>query len=333
MRKLIDAMHQKNEPELNSLTIEIAGIPIKILSNDKDLLSEYRERWYGDISTCTPLARIYVLEGTIHLQTLPRFSIAELSPTLFHQVLATEGFMATYPSFEGQIQFMDCRRRIAIHLFSHRENLAPWEASAPLRMPLQWILAQENLRLAHAATIGFNDKGFVLFGKGGSGKSGTTLAGLAVGMNTVGDDYIALGIDNRPFARAIFNHVKQDEDGVKRIPKLRKRLGDTVKNWRGKYEFQPEAFFTGAFVKEMRISAAIVPSIAHQLKPSITQVSPADVLLALINSNAQYDPSRPDGGLRFFADILRKIPCYRVNLSNHALENGLALSTLLSELE
>ncbi|HBI22022.1 MAG TPA: hypothetical protein DDY37_05485 [Legionella sp.] len=199
-------------------------------------------------------------------------------------------------------------------------------------MPLQWILAKGGLRLAHAATVGLNGKGLVLFGKGGSGKSGTTLAGLAVGMNTVGDDYIALGIGNQLFARAVFNHVKQDEDGVERIPGLRNRLGDKVKNWRGKYEFRPETMFKEAFVKEMHIYGALVLTISHQLKPKISQVSPAEVLLALINSNAQYDPARPDGGLRFFADFLRKLPCYRINLSESAIENGMALKALLADL-
>lgn len=333
MRRIVEAVSQMDEPELTSVIVEIAGITIKIFSNDKSLLSEYRSRWFGDISEHTPSAHIYVLEGTRHLQTFPQFSTTELPPALFHEVLAAEGFMATYPSNEGQVQLMDCSKRIAVQLFSNRANLPPWEASAPLRMPLQWILAKGGLRLAHAATVGFDGKGLVLFGKGGSGKSGTTLAGLAVGMNTVGDDYIALGVDNQPFARAVFNHVKQDEEGVGRIPGLRNRLGDKVKNWRGKFEFQPETIFKDSFVKEMHLYGALLPTIAHQLKPDITQVSPAEVLLALINSNAQYDPARPDGGLRFFANILRKLPCYRINLSDHAIDNAMALKALIADLK
>jgi hypothetical protein len=332
MRHVVEKVPLMQEPELARDTIQIAGVPIEILSNDPNLLLDYRKRWCGVISNHTPRARIFALSGGKQLQTFPRFSTLELPPSKFHEAMALENIIATYPTVKGQMQFMDRRRGIVIHIFGSRAELPPWEESAPLRLPFQWILARENLRLAHAAAIGMDGKGLVLFGKGGAGKSGTTLAALAVGMSTVGDDYIALGNESNPFARAVFNHVKQDDDGIARIPGLRKRVGDVVKNWRGKAEFQPELIFTGAFVDELSISAAVLPLITHREHPRIKPVSPADALLALISSNAQYDPSRPDGGLRFFADILRKIPCYRMDLSNRALDNGLALKGLLLEL-
>lgn len=332
MRHTLQTVTLKQDSELASVTVQIAGVPIEILSNEPNLLLDYRNRWCGDMSTCVPRARIFVLAGATQIQTIPSFSIAELAPTEFHEGLAAEDIIASYPSVKGQMQFMDRRKRIAIHIFGSHADLPIWEASAPLRLPFQWILAQENQRLAHAAAIGINDKGLVLFGKGGSGKSGATLAALAVGMNTVGDDYIALGLGNKPFARAVFNHVKQDDDGIDRIPGLRQRLGHIVKNWRGKAEFRPELFYTDSFVNEMNIYAAVMPSIALGVKPCIKQVSPADALLALISSNTQYDPLRPDGGLGFFADFLRKIPCYRIDLSNNAIDNGLALKALLAEL-
>lgn len=333
MRRVVQTALLMPESDLKSITVGIAGVPVKILSNDPDLLSSYRDKWFGSIPTGVPTAYVYLLQAPEELQSFPWFSVSELSPAIFHKALAAEKMIATYPSLEGQIQWMDCRKRVAIHMFRNRTDFMPWESSAPLRIPFQWILATENLRLAHAAVIGDDSNGIALFGKGGSGKSGTTLAGLAVGMNTVGDDYIALGIDERPFARAVFNHVKQDEAGIERIPGLRNRLGHAFKNWRGKYEFQPGSTFPGSFVSEMRVSAAVVPTVAHQIKPSLEKVGPADVLLALINSNAQYDPSRPDGGLRFFADFLRMIPCYRMNLSIDALENGRILNALLSDLK
>jgi hypothetical protein len=332
MRGLVETVSLMEASELTKLTVQIAGVPIEILSNDPSLLLDYRGRWYGGTSNCLPLARIFVLSGGAQVQTIPQISVFEISPAQFHQALAAEDIIATYPTVKGQMQFMDRRRRIAIHIFGNRAQLAPWDESAPLRLPFQWIIAQENLRLAHAAAIGIDGKGLILFGKGGAGKSGTTLAALAVGMSTVGDDYIALGVASHPFARAVFNHVKQDDEGISRIPGLQERVGHVVKNWRGKAEFQPDLIFTGAFVDEISISAAVLPSITNQVRPRITPISPADALLALISSNAQYDPLRPDAGLRFFADFLRKIPCYRMDLSSHALDNGLALKALLAEL-
>ena len=333
MRTLVETVHLMKEPELTTDTIQIAGISIKILSSDPHLLSDYRKRWFCSIPNEAPQARIYVLSGATHIQNIPSFSISEISPAEFHEALKAEDMIAIYPHVSGQMQFMDLRKRIAIHLFGCKSELPPNEVSSPLRWPIQWILAQEKQRLAHAAAIGMNGKGVVLFGKGGSGKAGTTLAALALGMNTVGDDFIALGVHEQPFARAIFNHIKQDATGIERIPGLSKHFKDEVENWRGKFEFRPEHIFRGSFVPELRIAAAVLPSIDHQVKPSIHKVGRADALLALIGSNAQYDPSRPDGGLGFFADFLRQVPCYRLSLSSHALENGQALHSLLSVLD
>ena len=47
-------------------------------------------------------------------------------------------------------------------------------------------------RIAHAASLGRDGRGILLLGHGGAGKSGTALAGVAAGLQTVGDDYVAL---------------------------------------------------------------------------------------------------------------------------------------------
>lgn len=332
MQGLIETVSEIKEPDLRSINVEIAGISIEVSSNDSALLSAYQRRWHCVISHDFPRARIYVLSGVMQPQNIPQFSVSEISPSEFHETLRKEEMVAIYPNVQGQMQFMDRRRRIAIHLFGCHKELPPSEVSAPLRWPIQWILAQENLRLAHAASIGINGKGVVLFGKGGSGKSGTTLAALAAGMSTVGDDFIAIGADKYPFARAVFNHIKQDRDGIARIPGLSKHLSHEVENWRGKIEFHPEKVFMGALTDEMCIAAAVLPSITNHSTPVMTSIKPAEALLALISSNAQYDPSRPDAGLGFFANLLRQVPCYRMHLSNDALENGKTLKAFVSHL-
>lgn len=332
MQRLIETVPEMKEVNLSSVTVQISGISIEIFSNDPTLLSDYQSRWHYLIPNGFPRARIYVLSGVVQPQNIPQFSVSEVSPLEFHETLHKEEMIAIYPNVQGQMQFMDLRKRIAIHLFRCRTELPPSEVSAPLRWPIQWILSQENLRLAHAAAIGIDDKGVVLFGKGGAGKSGTTLAALAVGMSTVGDDFIAIGFDKHPFARAVFNHIKQDRDGISRIPGLSKHLSNEAENWRGKIEFHPGKVFTRALSDAMRIHAAVLPSITNHCTPSIESIKPAEALLALISSNAQNDPSRPDGGLGFFANLLRQVPCYRMHLSNDALENGRTLKDFVSNL-
>ena len=87
-------------------------------------------------------------------------------------------------------------------------DLPDWEFGAPLRSLLTWVLRHRNIHLVHAAAVGEPLVGGVLLaGRGGSGKSTTTLACVAAGMATAGDDYCAVS-GGHPNAYAIYGLAK-----------------------------------------------------------------------------------------------------------------------------
>jgi hypothetical protein len=188
------------------------------------------------------------------------------------------------------------------------------------------------MRLAHAATLGLHDRGVVLFGRGGAGKSGTCLAGLAAGLSTVGDDYIALANDPVPLAKPLFSTLKQDRAGLSRIPELPERTKDLALNWRGKVEFTPAAFFGAAMIDCIPIKAAIVPHIAHAARPKLIPVRPQAAMLSLMTSNLHQFAGEEDNGMRFFAEFLKDLPCFQLDLSPDAGRNGALLREFVERL-
>jgi hypothetical protein len=98
--------------------------------------------------------------------------------------------------------------------------LPEWERAFPLRTLLNWLLAPAAETLAHAAVVCEGDRGLLLAGAGGSGKSTTTAACLAAGLATCGDDFVAVSLGARPRAHALFDTLKLDERSLRLFPRF-----------------------------------------------------------------------------------------------------------------
>lgn len=333
MRRLVETAAKLSGGETSSRVVKIAGLCVELRFDNDRLRDDYLARLCLRPSDGPPCGSVSVLLGEQHAADMPPPpAMSAVSPLEFHEALALHGMLATYPVSAGHWQFFDSRSRTAVLAIRRRDDLPPWDGSAPLRLPLQWLFEECGLRIVHAATVGVAGKGAVLFGRGGAGKSGTTLAALSVGMSSVGDDYVALRLHGSPAALPLYTCVKQDLPGLERVPGLRDALREVKPNWRGKYEFDPRMVFPGALVDEMALHAVILPKIAQREEPSIERVNSSAALLALLSSNLQHNLTDTDGGMGKLASFLRLLPCYQMSLSTSAQRNGLALKSFLADL-
>jgi hypothetical protein len=307
------------------------GIAVAARFDDPVLAAAYCGRFHDAAPDAVEGIRVNVLTGRGMAQT-GHWRDPAFEPREFHAALKADGLRAAYPFADGVWRLFDIRSRVGLQWCSTTGDLPPWDGSAPLRQHLHWTLEQAGMRLAHAATLGLKDRGIVLFGRGGAGKSGTTLAGLAAGLCTVGDDYIALANEPVPLARPLFRTVKQDREGLARVPGLASRTMRNDVNWRGKVEFDPTGIFAGALVDRLPIKAVVLPSIAHVAKPALIPTRPQAAMLALMTSNLHQFAGEPDGGMHFFAAFLKDLPCFRLDLSPDAVRNGNLLRDFVERL-
>lgn len=307
------------------------GIGILARFDDADFAAAYCTRFRNGPDGAGPDARVDILTGKTSLPLAP-WTDAAFAPEAFHATLRAAGLRAEYPFQDGIWRLWDVGTRRGLQWCASVERLPPWDGSAPLRQHLHWLLEDRSMRLAHAATLGLGDRGIVLFGRGGAGKSGTTLAGLAAGLSTVGDDYIALGNDPAPLAKPLFRTMKQDRDGLSRIPQLAAEMAGHAENWRGKVEFDAGAVFEDAFVDVLPIRAAVIPRIAHLAKPALVPTRAQAVMLSLMTSNLHQFAGERDDGMPFFARFLKDMPCYRLDLSPDAARNGDLLRAFIEQL-
>ena len=139
-------------------------------------------------------------------------------PRQFEQLLAGTPFRASYFHDRRVWQIYDREQKFGLLWLTGPRNYCDWEPAAPLRCFLHWCSRFQNMRLAHAGTLGKGGAGILLVGKGGSGKSGTVVGGIAHGLQSVGDDYVLFD-DATAAVRAypLFRTLKQDLSGLRRL--------------------------------------------------------------------------------------------------------------------
>jgi hypothetical protein len=333
MRQIIVELGHLPSEGLSTRRITPAGLGIEVHFDDPAFAESYASRFLDVETGQAPAGKVYVLMGRAPgFESLPEWQDADFSPADFHALVRAAGFRTAYPLKSGRWSFFDVNARVGVQWTASTDLLPPWDGSAPLRQHVHWILGEHGLRFAHAATLGWRDRGIVLFGKGGAGKSGTTLAGLAAGLSTVGDDYVALQGASSPVARHLYRVIKQDRKGLARILDLHARTVDMPGNWCGKVEFDPDLFFPGATVDSIALRAAILPRIAQVDRPVIVPARRQEVMLALMSSNLHQFAGEADDGMSFFARLLGGLPCFRMDLSNDAAANGLLLRDFIEGL-
>jgi hypothetical protein len=225
---------------------------------------------------------------------------------------------------DGRIwEFYDRAARKGASIAPARGAYPPWERSAPLRAMLNWAYAALGLRLAHAATLGLDGRGVLIAGQGGAGKSGLTLAGIAAGLDSVGDDYVLVDPRGAPTAYPLFRFTKQDRAGLRRLGLAHLAVEAGPTNWQGKHEIDLERIGRGRRASSLVIDAILVPTIVDRAATSIETIGRRDAMLALAPTGLMQLPGDRQEGARTFAELVRKLPAFRIAVgSDPALAAG-----------
>ncbi|RYE11370.1 MAG: serine kinase [Hyphomicrobiales bacterium] len=208
----------------------------------------------------------------------------------------------------------------------------PWVASFPLRNFAHWGYQRLGWRLIHAGTLAVDGRGIMLIGAGGSGKSGTSLAGVMGGLESVGDDYVAMQLTEAGVrAYPVIKLMKQDAKGLARTGIDAAKFGLGEPNWQNKYEFDFEVLERGRRARQIDLQAILLPRIAHQARSTFTRAPARAAMIGLAPSNLQQLPGGWREGLGFTAEIARRLPAYYLDLSTDPSEIADAIATFIAE--
>jgi hypothetical protein len=241
-------------------------------------------------------------------------------PEHFSDMVADLGFTNVHLSDVEPCTIFDPDRNIGVQLVTRIADMPPWHTGAPFRIMLHLAAVNQGWSLVHAATLGDGDDGVLIIGPGKIGKSGTTLAGIAGGLKTVGDDYVLVRPGNPPTALRAYNLLKQDRHGIARIAGLAEATAHVPTNWQDKLELDPDDLFPGCVVETMRLRAILSPNIAHARKTVFVPTDPQTVFQQFWPSLWAQLPVAQAAGFKFAASLTRSLPTFTMLLSDETTE-------------
>lgn len=276
---------------------------------------------YADLvraGICQPAARatrsaqLLLLDAPGPLWAAPYFQEREVEAAL----RGTPYLLAHDPD-RGFWQAFDRSTGRGLQFMRGPTGYPPWEPGSPLRNFLHWQMLGPRRGLIHAGTLAFGGAGVLLAGPGGSGKSGTVLAGLLHGLSTVGDDYVLADLEHGLALRPVFRTLKQDPTGAARLGLA---LAPRAANWQGKLQLTVDEVAPAALVPQITPLALLCPRVAHAPRTTFRPIDAKSAFQALAPTGVSQIPGDRAAAFALAAAVVRALPCHAVDLGTEPAE-------------
>jgi len=218
------------------------------------------------------------------------------------------------------VSTLDTARDGAVYWVDDAASIPYYETGYPLSVLLNWWLARRGRYFVHAAAIGLEQGGVLLTGKGGSGKSTTTLACLMSDLAIAGDDYAAVDPEASR-AYSLYNTVKLKAlRDVERFPGLTGCVSNLDRVEDGEQGEKAMIFlhrhFPQKLLGSMPLRAILVPRIVDRPETVIAPASAALAFKALAPSTVFQLPGNAHEAFQGLVQMIRRIPSYEIALGS-----------------
>ncbi len=211
-----------------------------------------------------------------------------------------------------------------------------WEIGSPFRFAMHEWFAAQGLQYVHGGAVG-NEKGAVLLvGKGGSGKSTTSMLCAAAGMLYAGDDYCLADCrtdPGQPWIHSLYGTGKLvGAKDFTRLPELRDlsinpdsfEFGGDGKGVYSLARIWPERVVTG-----MPLRAIIVPEIRGDVATTIAPCERKHALLGLLPSTVGQLPGCCESDCERIVELVESLPAYKLYLGSDTKQIPSVISKVL----
>jgi hypothetical protein len=216
----------------------------------------------------------------------------------------------------AEVTIFDDRASIARYFVDAAERIPWYERAAPLRSVLHWGLTGPGRLLVHAGAVGIGDRGVLLAGPGGSGKSTSAVAALIAGCEYLGDDYVLVDLAGpHPVAHSLYATAKLAPEATALLPALSGTYGGQTPNGEEKWVIDVAQLRPDALRLQVGIAAIVLPCLRPDGPTRLLPASAGAALLALAPTTVFQGPLRDGVALGQLAELARRVPA-------HALELG-----------
>ncbi|WP_420578364.1 hypothetical protein [Ekhidna sp.] len=268
----------------------------------------------GESSEVSSLERPWVGEKPHHLGLIESF-------TEDHAFLLEQpGSLAIY-----------CQNRNAgktYYWIEDIDQIPVWESDFPLRMVFHWWFKNTGLQPTHAGAVGIENKGLLLVGAGGSGKSTSCLACINSQLRFAGDDYVLLDTQNRQVF-SLFSLSKVTDKSIGLLENIHIDRSTLAKPIDDKYRIHLYPNYKESLIRSFPVFATLVPKVEGGSKTSIVPCSKGEAMRAIAPTTLFQLPGLREESFAKISKFIRTTPTYTLNLGPDTSNLPTLLSSFL----
>ena len=216
---------------------------------------------------------------------------------------------------QGRLHGFDPQRNIGYFCLQNDHDQAVIEQGYLLYRLFYYLAKNTGRIMLHGAVIGYENKGVLICGNCGYGKSTLALSSLLKGCQYVGDDRaMFVKKEGETFAWPVYSVASLYETILTQMPKLqapRRWLKNaSLKNILDISAYHPQFCFG------LPMKALLFPKLSLEAKePSISAIAPGPVLTHLIWSTiTQVDDRKDSAHIQNMLEFFKYLPCYQLVL-------------------
>ena len=207
-----------------------------------------------------------------------------------------------------------------------------WERAAPIRQILHWWMGSRGHQQVHSGAVGLPDGGVLLVGKGGTGKSTSSLVSLNSELRYAGDDYSMVSVHPEPTVHSLYSSGKVHAENLIRLPHLVTALSNRTELATEKGVIFVDQHFPHRMIEGFPLRAIVMPTITGGPHTRVRSATRAAALAALAPSTVFQLHTSSAQALEYMARLVRDVPAYVLELGANVADIPPVLLQLLEDL-
>ena len=239
---------------------------------------------------------------------------------------------AAFNQGAGSVHLFDSDTNTGFYGIRDSGRLAQYETGAPFLRIFHWWFRQYGIYLLHAGAVGVPGAGVLFAGKGGSGKSTTSLACLGSDLLYLSDDYCLVNTQGTPEIFSLYCTGKIHRHAVEKFPHL-KSSSPEVSN----PDPEKKIFFLYPEHREkialsLPLRAVLVPVVHDSPETLLIPAAPSVTMTALIPSTLFQIAGPRSKDFYEIAEIIKKMPGYVLKIGTDPSRIPPVVSAFLASL-